>query len=282
MVISELLSKSAKMLSDNGNDNPRFEAMHIICFVLKMPPKDFILGSSAQVSKDDETEVLKLIKKRISGVPFQHILGTQEFMSLEFSVSPDVLIPRQDTEALVEFLLDRTGSLSLSVLDIGTGSGCIPISLAHFKSNLTCKGIDISENALNLAEKNAEILGVSDRVLFEKCDILTDFPKGKYDIITSNPPYIKSDIIPTLQKEVRDFEPHLALDGGKDGLTFYRRIVEIAPKILNKGGLLAFEIGFDQAEEVTSLMKKDFENIETVKDLLKNDRVVAGFLKKER
>ncbi|MBR4173242.1 MAG: peptide chain release factor N(5)-glutamine methyltransferase, partial [Clostridia bacterium] len=177
------------------------------------------------------------------------------------------------------FILDRFKDVPLSILDIGTGTGCIPISLAHFRKSFSAKGIDISDNALKLAKKNAENLAVSDRVSFENCDILTEIPNGNFDIIVSNPPYIKSGIIPTLQTEVRNFEPILALDGGGDGLKFYRRICNLAPKILKKGGLLAFEIGFDQADEVKELMSATFENIEVTKDLAKCDRVVSGNLR---
>ena len=279
MVISELLQKVTKELTSFGCDNAHFEAVHLISFVLDISPKDLILNVKNAVSEEEKSKISELVKRRISGEPFQYILGTQEFMSLEFTVTPDTLIPRQDTETLVEFVLDKTENLPLSILDIGTGTGCIPISMAHFKSNLNCVGIDISEEALKIAQKNAETLKVSDRVTFEKCDILTDFPSKKFDIVVSNPPYIKSDIIPTLQTEVRDFEPNLALDGGIDGLKFYRRICEIAPKILKSGGFLVFEIGFDQAQDVFSIMETNFHNLKITKDLSGNDRVVSGYLK---
>ena len=279
MVISELLQKVTKELTSFGCDNAHFEAVHLISFVLDISPKDLVLNAKNAVSEEEKSRISELVKRRISGEPFQYILGTQEFMSLEFTVTPDTLIPRQDTETLVEFVLDKTENLPLSILDIGTGTGCIPISLSHFKDNLNCVGIDISEEALKIAQKNAETLKVSDRVTFEKCDILTDFPSKKFDIVVSNPPYIKSDIIPTLQTEVRDFEPNLALDGGIDGLKFYRRICEIAPKILKSGGFLVFEIGFDQAQDVFSIMETNFHNLKITKDLSGNDRVVSGYLK---
>lgn len=279
MVISELLQNVTKELTLNGSDNARFEAVHLICFVLEISQKDLILNAKTEVSEEEKNKIFELVKRRVSGEPFQYILGTQEFMSLEFAVTPDTLIPRQDTETLVELVLSETDNTPLSLLDIGTGTGCIPISLAHFKNNFNCVGIDISENALKIAQKNAETLKVSDRVTFEKCDILTDFPNKKFDIIVSNPPYIKSEIIPTLQTEVRDFEPNLALDGGIDGLKFYRRICGIAPKILKKGGFLVFEIGFDQEKDVFSIMETNFEKIKITKDLSGNDRVISGYLK---
>ena len=279
MVISELLQNVTEELTLSGSDNAHFEAVHLICFVLNISRKDLILNSKNAVSKEEKNRILALLKRRICGEPFQYILGTQEFMSLEFAVTPDTLIPRQDTETLVELVLSETENLPLSLLDIGTGTGCIPISLAHFKDNFNCVGIDISENALKIAKKNAETLNLSDRVTFEKCDILTDYPNKKFDIVVSNPPYIKSEIIPTLQTEVRDFEPILALDGGIDGLKFYRRICDILPKILKTGGFFALEIGFDQGQDVLSLMETNFEKIKIIKDLSGNDRVISGYLK---
>lgn len=279
MVISELLSKVTKSLKEGGIENSRFEAGYLIGYVLNMPQAELVLNADISVSADDEEKISALVKRRISGEPFQYILGTQEFMGLEFAVTGDVLIPRQDTETLVEFILENTDDRPLSVLDIGTGTGCIPISLAHFKARFNCLGIDINKNAVKLAQKNAEALNVSDRVKFEICDILNDFPKRKFDVVVSNPPYIKSSVLPLLQAEVRDFEPHQALDGGADGLMFYRRICDISPDILKIGGLLAFEIGFDQADEVVTLMKKSFENIKVTKDLSQNNRVVSGYLR---
>lgn len=279
MVISELLSKISNELEENGIENPRFDACCILSYVLKMPYTELILNSKKEVQDQDADTALKLSKRRLSHEPLQYILGTQEFMSLSFFVSPDVLIPRQDTETLTEFLLAEKKDLPLSVLDIGTGTGCIPISLAYFRKNFKCLGIDVSEKAVFLAKKNAENLGVSERVTFEVLNIMSSVPSKKFDIIVSNPPYIKSSDIKTLQPEVRYFEPRLALDGGSDGLVFYRRICEIAPKMLNKGGLLAFEIGFDQAHALSEIMNKNFKNIKIIKDLTGNDRVAAGYCK---
>ncbi|HAL62959.1 MAG TPA: peptide chain release factor N(5)-glutamine methyltransferase [Clostridiales bacterium] len=279
MVISELLTEMSQKLKECGIENSYFEAKCILEFTLNIKPSELILNAKNEVLKKDEDRALNLLKRRISGEPLQYILGTQEFMSLPFFVTKDTLIPRQDTETLVEFLLSETEDLPLLLLDIGTGTGCIPISLAHFKKKFRCLGIDISEKALSLAKKNADNLGVSERVNFEILDILSQIPNAKYDVIVSNPPYIKSTDIDTLEPEVRLYEPHLALDGGADGLTFYRRICDIAPKILKNGGLLAFEIGFDQKDNVYSLMKNDFKDIKVIKDLCGNNRVVAGYLK---
>ncbi len=274
MVISELLSEITKDLNKNA-----FEAAQILSFVLGISPSELVLKGKNEVSEKDRETALSLVKRRLSHEPLQYILGSWEFMSLPFFVSKGVLIPRQDTETLAEFVLSETDNSKKTVLDIGTGTGCIPISIAHFKRNFTCSGIDISEKAIDLAKRNAENLKVSDRVDFALCDIFCTLPENKFDIVVSNPPYIKSDIIETLSPEVRDFEPRAALDGGIDGLSFYRRICEIAPEILNKGGLLAFEIGFDQGDAVSALMRESFDRVAVIKDLCGNDRVVSGHLR---
>lgn len=276
MVISELLAMITKELGDF--ENAPFEAAQILGAALSLSQTELVLKKNAEVSESDEIKALSLVKRRLTHEPLQYILGFWEFMSLPFFVSPDTLIPRADTETLAEFVLSERRGLPTSLLDIGTGTGCIPISLAHFEKNFVCLGIDISAAALRVAEKNAERNGVSDRVSFEKCDILSELPQNKYDAVVSNPPYIKSRDIGLLQTEVRDFEPRAALDGGDDGLIFYRRICGIAPKILKSGGLLAFETGFDQSADVSELMKNDFKDIRTIKDLCGNDRVVAGYL----
>ena len=277
MVIRELIQKVNKRLSDAGIDNSLFETHQIIRHVFNFSPVDLILNHEKDASAM-ESEILQLVQRRENHEPLQYILGTQEFMSLEFMVEKNVLIPRSDTETLVEYVMENTSG-SLSLLDIGTGTGCIPLSVAHYNKNAYVRGIDINPTAISLAEKNAEKLGLSRRAIFEKLDILNQMPKGKYDIVTSNPPYIESDIIPTLQLEVRDFEPHTALDGGNDGLIFYRRIIHISPAFLKPKGILIFEIGYNQAESVSQLMENDFENIQVIKDLSGNDRVVVGTLK---
>lgn len=279
MVINELLQKSIENLKKHGNDNPVFEAHALFRHVLSLSETELVLGKNKEIKKSSEKEISRLISRRISGEPLQYILGTAEFMSLEFKVSPSVLIPRQDTETLVEYVIEKKKSDSFALLDIGTGTGCIPLSVAAFCKKAVVFGIDISKDAEKLSQENAKRLILDDRSNFGVLDILTEIPKGKYDVITSNPPYIKTDVIPTLQTEVKDFEPHLALDGGADGLKFYRRICQVAPKLLNSGGMLVFEIGYDQASDVTSLMEENFCDIKIIKDLSGNDRVAVGILK---
>ncbi len=279
MVIKELLRQIVSTLRENGNDNPVFEAHSILRNVLKLSATDLVLMHEKKVTKGQEEKILAYCKRRISGEPLQYILGTQEFMSLEFKVTPNVLIPRADTETLVEYVIDRHKDKGFSLLDIGTGSGCIPLSVAAHCPRALVRGVDVSPDALKIAEENCKKLTLSHRADFSLCDIMSEIPKGRYDVVTSNPPYIESGIIPTLQTEVKDFEPHLALDGGEDGLMFYRRICHIAPMLLNKGGMLIFEIGFEQGQAVVQLMEQAFDDVKIIKDIPGNDRVVTGILK---
>lgn len=279
MVIKELLQNSISRLRESGNDNPVFEAHALFRHVLSVSATDLVLMHDKKIPKQQETKLLSYLERRLSGEPLQYILGTQEFMSLEFKVTPSVLIPRADTETLVEYVIDLKKNDGFSLLDIGTGTGCIPLSIAAFCPRAFVRGLDISKDAKKLAEENCKKLMLTSRASFELCDILTEIPNGKYDIITSNPPYIKTEVIDGLQTEVKDFEPHLALDGGEDGLKFYRRITSIAPKLLTNSGMLVFEIGYDQGKEVSTLMEENFKNISVIKDLCGNDRVVIGTLK---
>ncbi len=279
MVIRELLNNTIARLQECGIENAIFEAHQLIRYVLKMSATDLVIHHRSVAEKTHIDAVSALISRRCGGEPLQYILGTQGFMSLEFFVTPDVLIPRSDTEALVEHVLNDVGDLGYTLLDIGTGTGCIPLSIAHYNRRAYTRGIDISEKAIKIAEKNRDFLGLSDRAVFEVLDIMTQVPCGKYDIITSNPPYIESHVIEALDDTVKCYEPRLALDGGSDGLDFYRRIADISPKILNKGGRLVFEIGYNQGKAVPAILKRKFRDIKVIKDLCGNDRVVTAQLK---
>ena len=272
MVISELISTIKGRLLENAE----FEAKEIVMYALNLSRNELILNPKREVTDSEMQRVDELVRRRLSGEPLQYILGFSEFMSLKFSVNSHTLIPRSDTETLVELLIEKIGSKKCSLLDIGTGTGCIGISLAKY-SGADVTLADISKEALKIATENAEQNGVTIKTL--NIDILNEIPQDKYDIVVSNPPYIRSNVIPTLQTEVKEFEPLSALDGGDDGLIFYKRITEIAPNILNNGGILAYEIGFDQGDEVKALMEKDFCDVEVIKDLCGNDRVVIGIKK---
>lgn len=227
-----------------------------------------------------------LIDRRAAGEPLQYILGSQEFMGLNFAVNPSVLIPRQDTETLVELALKRAGEKkrSLSILDMCCGSGAIAVSMAHFLPKAKITACDISLEALEVARGNAARNGLNGRIEFRESDLFfmtkrkkTVRIKDSFDMILSNPPYIPTQDIDTLQTEVRDHEPIKAFDGGSDGLDFYRRIAEDAFGSLKKDGLMFLEIGCDQAEAVTSLLSGAgyYSEIEVHKDLTGLDRVIS-------
>ena len=276
MVISELVRETAKSLSDNA----RFEAELIVMSAVGINRTQLVLDSRRDVTEEQREKVSEMVKRRQSGEPLQYILGECEFMSLDFYVESGVLIPRSDTETLVEAVIEKTDeNKNMKILDICTGSGCIGISTAHFRSSAYVDLIDISDKAIEIAKKNIVRNNVQSRVKVQKMDILNEYPSEKYDIVVSNPPYIETEVINTLQTEVKNHEPRLALDGGEDGLIFYRRITEIAPEILKKGGMLAFEIGYNQGKAVSALMGKNFCDVRIIQDFSKNDRVVTGILK---
>ena len=276
MVISELVRETAKSLSDNAH----FEAELIVMSAVGINRTQLVLDSRRDVTEEQRERVSEMVKRRQSGEPLQYILGECEFMSLDFYVESGVLIPRSDTETLVEAVIEKTDeNKNMKILDICTGSGCIGISTAHFRSSAYVDLIDISDKAIEIAKKNIVRNNVQSRVKVQKMDILNEYPSEKYDIVVSNPPYIETEVIDTLQTEVKNHEPRLALDGGEDGLIFYRRITEIAPEILKKGGMLAFEIGYNQGKAVSALMGKNFCDVRIIQDFSKNDRVVTGILK---
>lgn len=233
-----------------------------------------------EVSVEEAHRYAKCMAQRKEHVPLQYITGEQDFMGLTFAVDRNVLVPRQDTEVLVEEVM-RYLHDGMRVLDMCTGTGCILLSLLHYSNDCTGIGADISEEALQVARKNAERIineEAKDRAVFVQSDLFDGVDSGeKFDIIVSNPPYIKTGVIGTLMPEVRDYEPHLALDGREDGLFFYRRIVERAGEYLAGGGMLFFEIGYDQGEEVSWLMENaGYREVEIVKDFAGLDRVVYG------
>lgn len=273
MVIRELLRELSAYCGENGE----FEARELFMYAAGMTMTEVVLNRGSEVDAETEERVRQLVKRRISGEPLQYITGTAEFMGLEFEVNPYTLIPRQDTETLVETVIEYAAD-GVKILDIGTGSGCIGISLARYIKNSKVTLADISVGALDMAKKNAESNGV--RVKCVRLDILKEIPESEFDIIVSNPPYIETETIQGLDVNVRDYEPLSALDGGADGLVFYRRITDIAPQILKNGGLLAYEIGYNQGEAVGSMVRKAFGNARVIKDLCGNDRVVIAIKQK--
>lgn len=227
---------------------------------------DVLTHPDAEVGQD----LRSAVERAKNGEPVQYIAGITEFMSLPFHVTPAVLIPRQDTETLVEFLLSKV-PMGAEGLDLCTGSGCIAVALAHYlKADMTA--LDISDAALEIARKNAEKNHVEIR--FVQGDAKRFSNLKDLDFIVSNPPYIESAVVDNLEKKVKDFEPRLALDGGENGLDFYGAIAENSRKMLKDGGVLAVEIGFNQGKAVESIFKDVFGNAKVLSDLCGNDRVV--------
>lgn len=237
-----------------------------------------------EVTEAENESYVNLISERKKHIPLQYLTGVQEFMGLEFYVNSSVLIPRQDTEILVEEVMRHLHD-GMRILDMCTGSGCILLSLLYYSNDCTGLGADVSMEALETAGRNAEKLNAKKaaegqealEVEFVQSNLFEGLKPEAYDIIVSNPPYIRSDVIDTLMPEVKDHEPHLALDGSEDGLYFYREILKRAGNYLARGGMLFFEIGHDQGTAVKELMKKaGFAEVEVMQDFAGLDRVVRG------
>ena len=272
MTLKTLLEQGAKQLRDGQIADADIDAMYLLEHVFSIKRMDFLMNPKREVSEEEKERYLQVISRRASHVPLQHIIGSQEFMGFDFIVNEHVLIPRQDTEVLVEEVAKIANGKQ--VLDVCTGSGCIILSLCKMCQLTQAVGLDLSTEALQVARENGKRLECD--VTFLESDLF-DKVTGKYDIIVSNPPYIETKVIEGLMEEVREHEPYMALDGGVDGLDFYRSIVEKSVEYLNDGGYLCFEIGYNQGEAVVSLMeKKGFTNCRIVKDLAGLDRVVTG------
>lgn len=262
-------------------DEAALDARLLLEFVCGTDRNTLLAHGDREVSEKEYERYSDLIGRRASRVPLQHLTGRQEFMGLPFSVNEDVLVPRQDTEVLVEEVMKNLHD-GMRILDMCTGSGCILLSLLRYSNDCTGVGVDLSEKALAVAEENYERLR-GERPEMEVCflagDLFEPLDGGKFDIIVSNPPYIETDEILNLMPEVREHEPVMALDGGKDGLVFYRRIARDAAAYLNGGGMLFFEIGCEQADSVREIMERaGFREVQVVKDFAGLDRVIYGSL----
>ncbi|NLL77566.1 MAG: peptide chain release factor N(5)-glutamine methyltransferase [Clostridiales bacterium] len=276
MKYKEVYDFGVRLLTEAQIVEASLDARLLLEFVCHTNRNDLLVHGDREVSEEEWGTYVNHIARRKIHEPLQHITGEQEFMGLTFKVNEHVLIPRQDTEVLVEEVM-RNLHDGMSILDMCTGSGCILLSLMHYSNGCKGIGIDISGEAIEVAKENAlnlQIPGVS----FVRSDLFEGV-EGRYDIIVSNPPYIPTGAIPGLMEEVKEYEPIQALDGREDGLFFYDRIIETAPEYLNGGGYLFFEIGYDQAEAVTEKMKKaDYNGVTVVKDFAGLDRVVYGYI----
>ncbi|MCI9050974.1 MAG: peptide chain release factor N(5)-glutamine methyltransferase [Lachnospiraceae bacterium] len=271
--LEQLWKTGERELEEAGCEEAKLDAWYLLEFVTHISRALYFCDKKKQVSFEEERCYLELIEKRKRHIPLQHLTKEREFMGLSFVVNQHVLIPRQDTEILVEEALSRLEN-GMEVLDMCTGSGCILVSLAHFRDLKKAVGVDISKEALVVAEENVRrnrveaVLLESD--LFEKVE-------EKFDMIVSNPPYIERKEIERLKPEVKEYEPRIALDGGEDGLDFYRILVDKSREYLKENGYLCLEIGYNQGEQVLKLLKEyGFFEIELIKDLAKLDRVCIG------
>ena len=262
-----------KALSLANIEDAATDAWYLLEFVTGVSRQAYFMNAQVELEKEQESTYRTYIEMRKSHIPLQHITGEQEFMGFTFQVNEHVLVPRQDTEILVESVLDILGS-DRKVLDMCTGSGCILISLMKLGNEVQGMGVDISTEALEVAKQNAKSLGVTPTFLHSD---LFENVSGRYDIIVSNPPYIRTKVIEELADEVKLHDPMIALDGKEDGLYFYRKIIAESPNYLENGGGLYFEIGHDQGEDVKTLMiERGFSDVTVKKDLAGLDRVVFG------
>ena len=286
MSLEALLKEGTKVLEEHELQEARLDAWLLLEYVTGVNRAFYFAHSDDQVAEEKVTAYREAVAKRASHVPLQHITHQAWFMGYEFYVNQNVLAPRQDTETLVEKALEiLKGKNAPRILDMCTGSGCILLSLLALKEDAYGVGVDVSRPALQVAERNAAGLQVADRAELVESDLfLSPFFQEKagkdtalYDILISNPPYIRSADIEELMEEVRDHDPRLALDGHEDGLYFYRRIVSEGAPFLKKDGWMLFEIGYDQGEAVSKLMcDNGFFDVQIIKDLTGLDRVVLG------
>ena len=293
--VKELIKIGENQLRDAGVADAAIDAKELFCYMMHIDRTRLMLSWQDIMQDNQCEEYFSLVDKRASRVPLQHITGEQEFMGLSFQVSDKVLIPRQDTETMVEDALDVIGKNKLrnenlnckarsswSVLDLCCGSGAIGVSLAKLAGDVKVTCSDLSADALAMAELNGKNLGA--KVKFVKSDMFEEFRgklgNKKFDMIISNPPYIRREVIATLEPEVRDHEPMMALDGGEDGLDFYRQIVNEAPDFLKKEGIVMLEIGHDQMSDLIKMFSLDdrYSYVTGLKDLAGRDRIVVAIL----
>lgn len=285
VTIEKLLKDGTEIIKQRDYNNPLLDVQLILCHLLHKDRVYIHLNRKQEVDDEISKTFYEMVHKRNQGYPLQYMTNVQEFMGLEFFVQEGILVPRPDTETMVEKIINFVNNSDfknreLKILDIGTGSGAIAVSLAYYLKNSFVTAMDVSETAIKTANINIEKHNLKN-IRTVKADIFNFvFSDEKYDIVVSNPPYIRRDIIKDLPVEVSEYEPKLALDGGEDGLLFYRKIAEVFNKIHSEEAVVCVEIGHDQKQDVERIFENlnIFKKIETDKDLGGNDRVVTGFL----
>ena len=281
MTIMDAIKKGMIELKNANLESPKLKARLLMQFLLNKPRQYVIVNDMQELETKTEKQYFQAIKLMREGVPLEHITHQKEFMKLNFFVDENVLIPRQDTEILVEEVIKISKRINAKkILDLCTGSGAIAVSLAKYIPESEITAIDISSNALKIAKKNAITNEVENQITFINSNMFENLSNEKFDIIVSNPPYIKTEEIKELDAEVQK-EPQIALDGGKDGLDFYRKIIKDGYQYLKYGGYICLEIGYDQKIDVIELIENEekFENTYTKKDLYDNDRIIVTRLK---
>ena len=280
--IAEILRTATTRLENGGIDSPRLDAEILLAYVLNCRRLTLYVDSEKILPLEKILRFDELINRRLKKIPVSYLTGTREFMGLSFTVNENVLIPRPDTEILTEGVGEflRTTGDSVTFADLGVGSGAISISILKFVKNAHASAVDISAEALNVAKLNAQKFNVDDRIEFFQGDMFAPLDGKIFNAIVSNPPYIPTGDLETLQAEVMR-EPRIALDGGTDGLNFYRQIINDAPKFLVAGGLLAVEVGINQADAVKNLLNVNgnFDKLKTLRDLSNIERVVTAYRK---
>lgn len=274
MTNRQILSKAEETLREAGIEEYKSDAWLLFEYVFGMSRTSYLMKAECEVD-DGASKYMDVINERATRKPLQYITGAQEFFGLEFVVNENVLIPRQDTEILIEKAVDLIKDADYKVLDMCTGSGCIAITIGKNCKNTIVTGVDISEGAIKVSQENKIKLS-ADNVNFIQSNLFENID-DKYNVIVSNPPYIESEVIDTLMPEVREFEPMLALDGEADGLRFYREITRESLKYILPNGYLIYEIGYNQGESVSEIMKENgYTSVKVIKDLAGLDRVVVG------
>ncbi len=280
LTYQQALIETASRFKESGSTTPELDALLLLCHVTGKDRIGVYATPKEPLTSEEYSKFDSLVGRREKAEPMAYILGEKGFWEFDLKVRKGVLIPRPDTESLVEAILDihKDRNAELNILELGVGTGAIILSLLHEMPNAKGLGVDVSPDALACAEENAEANNLDDRLTLRASSWFDNVSEDGFDVIVSNPPYIRTDDIPNLMRDVAQHEPSLALDGGKDGLDAYRHIINEAPAKLKAGGLLAFEIGYDQADDLKKLLKDsgNFTPAVIVKDLAEHDRVVLA------